>query len=470
MRARLMSVGLSLALVAMLGFGAGAASAADAEKAIADISAKAQSSMALLTFKVKLENGETPVGGQAVCIDPAGILITTILDPALKADQVKEMKLTLPGRDGAVLDAKFLGVDPVTRIGFIQAEGNFKWSAIQFADQPKLTPGQMVISAGVMGIDGNHTIYTGLAYVSAVMRVPNSLVYVTGGKLTSICSPVFTADGKAVGIVGVQLPMAFQTETEKGAVNVPLRGQDETSFFLPSDEFAFALRNVPKAGEMKRLPWTGAVGFEAVSEDNAKLKNIKLPAVIVNQVIPNQPAAQAGLKEGDIITAINGQPLEKLANPAFTVQNFQRELMKLQVGQKVEFTVLSGTTPGKVTITVGPTPTLPQEAPRLYDGTIGLLLRDKVDLDAFINKVPSANEKGLMVVAVADQSPAKAKGLSAGDLVVSVNDKPVRVVADYKVIADEMAKKGGDLKITFWSGASKQPVSVTVTPIRPAQP
>ena len=444
------------------------ASAADTEKAMTDIAAKAKNSLAIMTLKVK-EANDSVVAGQAICIDSSGIFVTTFLDQALRADMISDLKLVLPGKDARTIKAKFLAVDPSTGLGFIQAEEKFDWTPVEFVQDPKLAPGQLVISMGIMGGDGNHTTYLGAAYVSAVLRVPGQMVYVTGGKLTNVCSPVFAADGRAMGIVVRQLPLSYQTDTPNGPVGLVLRGEEETSFFLPSDEFYHAVRKegIPKENEIRRLTWIGVNKFEPVTEENAKVRKIELPAIMVDQVIPNEPADKAGMKNADIILEIDGQKFEKMANPGFVVQNFVRQLVKYPINKQVKFKILRGAETKELTVTIGTMPTLPNEASRLFDQALGLLIREKVALDSYLLQGPLATESGLVVLMVQPKSPAADKGIAANDLITAVNDQAVKTRDQYKTFT-EAALKQGSVKLTYYHGDSKQPVSATFTVPPPA--
>lgn len=444
--------------------------AADTEKIMADISAKTKNSLALVNYKLKDSTDENPIVGQAVCIDGSGIFATTFLDAALRADMIREMTLVMPGKDGKSYKAKLLGVDATSGLGFIQTLDKGDFTAVEFTPEAKLVPGQQVFSVGIMAGDGNRNSYLGTAYVSTILRVPGLMVYVTGGKLTNVCSPVFSAEGKAVGLVTRQLPLLFQTDTPRGQMNLALRGTEETSFFIPTDEFYYAIRKeaIPKEGEVRRPPWLGIGKVEAVSEETAKLRKIELPAIIVDQVIPNEPAAKVGVRDNDIILEVDGQKLEKLANPVFTVQNFMRQVMKYQMGQKVKLTILSGAEKKEVTLTVSPMPQLPDEANRLVDQNLGYVVREKVPLDQYLAKGAATSNDGLIVLMVSPKSPADDKGVAAGDLITHVNDQAVKTRDAYKAITEAAVKKGELIKLTLYHGENKQPVAVILTP-RPQQ-
>lgn len=466
-KAMLLVVAMCVGMVSL------SASAADTEAVLKDLAAKTKDSLVIVEFKVKRETGSAPVAGQAICIDASGIFVTTALNPAIKKELITDMRLILPGPEGKTVKASFMGVDPGTQLGFVKAEEKADWKAIQFVEA-KLAAGQMVASVGVMGGDGNRTTYLGVGYVSAVLRVPGEMVYVTGGKLSNVGSPVFSADGKAIGLVGRQLPLRFTTESERGPLNLPLRGEEETSFFTPTAEFAQAIAadNIPKDGEPRRLPWVG-IGVDSLSDENIKDNKIATPAVMVSQVIKGQPGDDAKMEKGDIITHIDGKPLEKLANPAYTVASFERALLRLRVGQKVKFTVLpaaqaAGSKKAQdVTLDVKAMPIMPNEAPRLFDQYLGMIMREKVSLDRFIGDASTAGIDGLIVEDLDPKGSAGATGVGRGDLITKINDKPVKTVVEYKDIEEEAVKaQAQSIKLTVHRGG--QPVSLVVPVRKPA--
>jgi S1-C subfamily serine protease len=251
-------------------------------------------------------------------------------------------------------------------------------------------------------------------------------------------------------------------------LNIPVRSEEESGFFIPSDEFFYAIKkeNIPKGGEPKRQGWIGVNGFIPVSEEKAKIEGIELPAVMCDGVIPKHPAAEAGIKDTDIILEINGQKLERLANPAFTVQNFMRQIMKFQIGQKVELTVKSGAQKKKITLTVGPMPTLPPEAPRIYDQLLGMLLRERVPLDQYLMKGQASEKEGLIVIAIQKGSLADLYGLSGGDIVIAVNDQPVKTRDAYKAFGDGFFKNNQPVKLKIF----RQNQELTIAILPPRQP
>ena len=73
-------------------------------------------------------------------------------------------------------------------------------------------------------------------------------------------------------------------------------------------------------------------------------------------VAEKTPAAKAGLKDGDIIIAVNDRPLEKFPTPNMVVQQFVRDLARMRVGSKVRLTIGSLTDKHTVEVALVPWP------------------------------------------------------------------------------------------------------------------
>ena len=169
----------------------------DTSKFLGDLASKYSGALTAVKYTVDMETGAKTVLGQGVCISneaQLGVFLTTALDPRMNVESLKDFQILTAGVDGKTLKAKLLGVDPWTGLGFVQATEKAEWQVVQFARASNLQPGQLVGSVGLMMGDPARPAYLGLAYVSTVMRTPGEMVYVTGGRLTGTCSPVFTAE------------------------------------------------------------------------------------------------------------------------------------------------------------------------------------------------------------------------------------------------------------------------------------
>jgi serine protease Do len=267
-----------------------------------------------------------------------------------------------------------------------------------------------------------------------VVRVPGRLVYVSAGKLTGVGSPVFDSTGRAIGMVGrQQLFLSFQTATRKGVVPLPLKGVQETSFFVPVEEFVGALRRIPDPKKKpRRLPWMGILKFDGVGKPLADLVGLEVAGVMIGKVVPDSPAATAKLKERDIIVEMNGKPLEELATPDLTARNLVRKMLRLKIGAKITLTVFREKKKIPATVTLEAMPLRPSEAKRHFSAPLGLGLREKVPMDYRIGVGPTANVKGMVVIQLQREGPAHRARVNVGDLVTHIDEHFVARCEDVK--------------------------------------
>jgi serine protease Do len=412
---------IAVGLLALAVFGScGLADQTSQALALAD---KATSSLAVVAVSMENELGQRTFGGQALCIDAQqGIFMTLSLPAGLKDTDIEECSLLLPREEGKKIKARFLGIDSGTQLGFVQAQETHGCTAVAFKPSSKLQPGQQVVSAGLMTNMAGFPSYLGSAYVSSQLRMPDHIVYITGGTLTGACSPVLTTDGKAVGLVGRQLFLGYRTRTQRGPVGVQLMGVSQTRFFWPVEEFASVLANIPTGGKASRPSWIGVGQFSGVSEEMAEVLGVDEPdrAVKIESVVPGYVGDKAGLKSGDVIVQYNGQKIEQLANPGLTRQNFVRQITRLPAGRTVELTVMRSRKPVQVEVTTQPLPATPSDAPRYLNRAVGFMVRQRVPLETDMD--PTAAE-GLVVLAVGKNSDAAQAGLRPGDVITQLNGK-----------------------------------------------
>jgi S1-C subfamily serine protease len=446
---------------------AAAQAATETEKALAGVMARASGSLAVLRYTVEMETGSRTVLGQAVCVSndgKLGVFLTTALDPRLHVESLKKFELIVPGIKGQTLKAKLLGIDSWTGLGLVQATEKRDWQVVSFALTSQLAPSQQVYSIGLLMGDPAWPTYLGTAYVSTTLRVPGELVYVIGGRLTGTCSPVFTADGRAIGIVGRQLFLAYEMPTRQGVGTMRMRSQQEAVFFTPVEEFAHVLKEHPVDGTVSRLPWMGVNKFEPVSQDVVDLLQLDKPAVRIDDVIPGHPAAKGGLSNRDVIIEADGKPIEEMATPELSVRNFVRKLMRMKAGETLKLKLLSGRSTKDVTVTLEDMPTRPSEAPRYFNKALGLLVREKVMLDEYLDKSETARVPGLVVMGVVKASPAAVAGIETGDLVTNVNNQPVKTVATFKQIVEGSLAASRTAPVNFLVRREAQAQLITVKP------
>jgi C-terminal processing protease CtpA/Prc len=233
--------------------------------------------------------------------------------------------------------------------------------------------------------------------------------------------------------------------------------------------------------------WLG-VQLNEVSSDTAK--EFKLPAergVVISSIVPDSPAAKAGLKENDVVTEINGQRIEGVAQ-------FRRIIRETPPGRTAQITVWRDGRAQTLTVTLGKAedrrhslrmftpapgtpgtfafrmPEMPAIPPIEWDGSRLLmggqprLGIDAEDLNGQLGTFFGAPDgEGILVREVNPGTPAEKAGVKAGDVITSVNGERVRTVGDLreKLAAKREAKdKDQTVKLGVWRNKSELTLTV----------
>ena len=439
---------IACGLVLVLAATAAAQSSGSLEKAFA----KAARALARVEFKIdaRLVQPERRIN-QAVCIDtPTGLFLTIGIPRAIPPGELTDLFLVPPSQSTVRVKAKFLGTDPEMGISYLAAadkeewaKAKGRWTALAFSTKSDLKLGQRVCSVGLLGPGSGNVPYMGVATVGAKLRLPDALVYVSGGDLAVPSSPVLTTDGRAVGLVAGQRPMEIRLLMNQRWLSVPTVSRHTTRFFMPVEEFAHLLKEIP-TGPMaaRKLAWTGVLQFREKypAEEDVRPELVGKAAVIVQKILPHGAADKAGVEENDAVIAVDGKPLEEMGTPALVQQMFERKLANRKPGQTVTLTLLRKKERKDVKVTLEPMPTRPHLAARHYDTRLGFVARDVVLVDRYLGRSEPLRENGVFVLMVLKDSAVAAGKILPGDLLTTVDKKPVPNIASLAKVLGELAK------------------------------
>jgi S1-C subfamily serine protease len=225
--------------------------------------------------------------GSGFIIDPAGLVLTNAHVVAGSS------RVTVGLSDGRRVEGTVVGADPVTDLAVVRlAGGGGGWPVAPLGNSDALQVGEWVIAVGnPFGLDQSVT----LGIVSSLNRNAAKLG-ITDKRLELIQTdaainpgnsggPLLDADGAVVGI---------NTLVRSG----PGAG---LGFAIPINRARSIAQQLVSKGRVSHA--MVGVGLDAVRNSSGALQ----PGAIVRSVVPAGPAAQAGLKPGDVITAAGGQ-------------------------------------------------------------------------------------------------------------------------------------------------------------------
>jgi serine protease Do len=361
-----------------------------------------------------LEDRFAPPQGQGsgVIVRPDGYILT---NQHVVAD-ASEVKVTI--ETGREYDATVVGSDEETDLAVlrIQATG---LRAAGFADSDELEVGQWVLAVGnPFGLD--HTVTAGI--VSALGRPPVGPATYYGNLIQTDAAinpgnsggPLVDLDGR---IVGINNAITTQTGTSMGI-----------GFAIPGNMAQSVLDSLIKHGHVVR-GWIG-ITMRDLRPQDAEQTGYEGDGVIVTDVSPRSPAAEAGLGKDDIITAINGRPVE-------SSMQLQNAVARRTPGTELEMTVRRAGRDQALRITLGERPPLAaliaaQSGVERYDG-LGLVVRQLTP--ELAEELKTVSESGVIVVEV---DPDKWAGpwLREGDVIIEFGGHPIAAISDFRAAVE----------------------------------
>lgn len=335
-------------------------------------------------------------------------------------------KITVTLSNGKVYNARVLGKDPTFDLAVIQMEGKEKeeFPVLELGDSDAIDVGDWVVAIGnPFGLE--HTVTVGV--ISAKNRSIHAQNVNFDGFLQTDAAinpgnsggPLIGFDGKVVGINTAIIPYA-----------------QGLGFAIPVNMAKQVISDLVQYGKVKR-GWLG-VSIQNLTRDFAEAYELGdlEEGVVIGDVFKDSAAEKAGLKRGDVVTAING---EKMKN----VSAFVSRVRTFSPGTEISLTVLRDKKEQTIKATLAEIP-----GSELEGGVPGqgeALLREFGISVSSINaelqkKYRLEVGKGIVVTGVEPGSEAQRIGLNEGDIVVEVNNRPVEEIQDVdKIMAGKKA-------------------------------
>jgi serine protease Do len=333
-------------------------------------------------------------------------------------DHAKSVVVTTD--DGKTYDAKVIGRDAKTDLALIKVDGHKDFPFVRFADKaPRIGDWVLAVgnpfglsetvTAGIVSASGRNIgagPYDDFIQIDAPINKGNS-----GG-------PSFDVEGNVVGV--------------NTAIFSPSGGSVGIGFAIPAETAKLVINQLKESGHVTR-GWMG-VQIQQITPEIADSMGLKSVAgALVAEPQPNSPAAKAGIKAGDVITAVNGQEVK-------TPSDLARKIAEMAPQSKVTLTLIRNGATQEQTLTLG-TMSANQQA-KAGSST------DEEGTDVphlGLSLAPGSAEgadQGVVVTGVEPNGPAADQGFKSGDLILEVAGKKVSTPNDVTKAVHE-AKGGG---------------------------
>jgi Do/DeqQ family serine protease len=347
--------------------------------------------------------------GSGVIIDHAGLVVTNnhVIEGA------SEVKIALS--DKREFEVDIVLKDARTDLAVLRVrDPRERFVSLEFGNSDELLVGDVVLAIGnPFGV--GQTVTHGI--VSALARTQVGITDYQFFIQTDAAINPGNSGGPLVDMAGRLVGINTAIFSRSG-------GSQGVGFAIPANMVRVVVASAKTGGGAVKRPWLGA-RLQAVTPDIADKFDLKRPAgAVVTNVTAGSPAARAGLKTGDVIVAVDGQAVD---DP----NAFDYRFATRGIGGNAQLDVMRGGRESKVTVALQTAPDLPRDEIliRARSPFLGLkvanlspALADELRLD------PSA--EGVVVVEVAEGSPAQSVGFQKGDLLLQVNSEKISKTRD----------------------------------------
>ena len=320
-------------------------------------------------------------------------------------------KVTVVLDNGDEHQATVVGTDERTDLAVVKIEGTSDMPFVTFADgSPRV--GDWVVAVGnpfgfggsvtagivsALGRDVQGSAYGDFLQIDAAINTGNS-----GG-------PAFNLKGEVVGV--------------NSEIYTPNGGNVGIAFAIPASTVKQVTSQLIDNGVVTR-GFLG-VSIQDVNKDIADSVGLDgAHGALVTQLNDESPGGKAGLKSGDIITAVDGTRIDDAIS-------LSRTIASKAPGTSVELTVWRDRAEAKLTATLGTLnekeiaagpaqPQQPDQPAVPTPSSVGITL------------VPNADGDGLLIQDIDEDSVAAEKGFSVGDAILEVDNKPVATARDFE--------------------------------------
>ncbi len=362
--------------------------------------------------------------GSGFIIDPSGYIVTNnhVIEGA---DQIS---VTL--NDGTTLLAKLIGRDEKTDLALLKVAPRKPLPSAHFGDSDRARIGDWVIAIGnPFGLGSTVTAGIVSARNRDIEAGPYDDFIQTDAPINRGNSggPLIDMDGNVVGV--------------NSAIYSPSGGSVGIAFSIPSNLAREVTDQLRRYGQAMR-GWIG-VRIQQPTEDIVEARSLpSIAGALIADVTPGGPAARGGVQFGDFITGFDGKPVTDS-------RSLSRLVADTPINKTVPVDLYRGGKRLTLRITVqrlaekssGPPPKAPPGPPPPKVTMLGLSLGALDGAARGQFHVPG-NVQGVLVTAVAADSPAGDKNVRAGDVIVQVQDVPVRSPTDVGRQIDAARKAG----------------------------
>lgn len=400
-------------------------------------------------YKQRLKPKKATSLGSGFIIDPNGIIVTN--NHVIGSGE--DINVTL--YDNTQLKAKVIGRDTKVDVAILKIEAGKKLPFVVFGDSDDVRVGDWILAIGnPYGLGGSVSAGIISARARDINVGPFDDFLQTDAAINRGNSggPMFDLSGRVIGI--------------NTAIFSPTGSNVGIGFAMPAALVEPVIKQLVQYGKSRRA-WLG-IKIQSVTKEIADSIGFKEPkGALVLEVNEKGPADAAGLKTGDVITAIGGQQVTNM-------RRLPRIVAEKQIGEKISLEFLRSGKTMTTTATLGEldgnedSEELEKEAkpqqkkPMAKTDVKNLIGIEMAEMTAELAKRYSlSTDKGLLVTSVSPDSGAAEQGIAEGMIIVKANNQPVTKISDLEAIVSSARKAGrGSVLLLVMGGEETRFIAV----------
>ncbi len=342
--------------------------------------------------------------GSGVIIDKAGIVVTN----HHVIEGMTEIKVALADR--REFPAEVMLRDPKSDLAVLKLKAGETFVALELGNSDALEVGDIVLAIGnPFGV--GQTVTQGI--VSALARTHVGVTDYQFFIQTDAAINPGNSGGALVDMKGRVIGINTAIFSKSG-------GSHGIGFAIPANMVRAVLENAKAGGGVIRRPWFGA-SLQGVTAELAETLGLARPAgALVAEVVAGGPADKAGLRKLDVITTVDGNPID---DPDAFGFRFSTKI----VGGKAKMAYLRNGKAQEVEVPLVVAPEMPPRKPVKIGGNTPFTGATLVNVSPAVKEDLSINgvDSGVAISEVENNSPADQVGFQKGDVIIAVNGQRI---------------------------------------------
>ncbi|MDF1545623.1 MAG: PDZ domain-containing protein [bacterium] len=363
-------------------------------------------------------------------------------------------KIEVSTQDGRSYDATYMGVDRFTKIGFakLDATDDDAFEPVEFVKNAQFKTGDWLALYMLLPDYIEPPLAADVGMISTIIESPEEMPLTIGFSTLQMTSVLFDKAMNAVGVLGLVLDPASASMDMSGMLESMGQMGRPVLGVITSEKLERIIADPPQKGTTDR-GWLG-ISLQALTADLADFWNLDSQGgIIVNNVVASSPAFKAGIKTGDIILEVNGQPVDVDREDKIPV--FQRSIAEMGPHASVELTMFRPADEGgekiNMIVELEPTPMSAADAPEYESKVLEFKVRDMVFSDYMIFNLDQDEFYGVVVTELKQGGLSNVGGLGIGDIIQRIDNESVDGVESVEgIMARIESEKPGEVIFFVW--------------------